>query len=276
VIHERAFAKVNLILHVGAPRADGMHPLCSLLASIELADQVTLEPADRDEVVCPPVAGVNLAARALAAFREVVPDGLPAVSVRIEKHIPVAAGLAGGSADAAAVLRAANELAGQPLDLDGLRALGTSLGADVPAQVEPRHALLTGVGERVEPARLPPFALVLVPASEGLDTGAVYAELDRLRAWRDRLDPARVRGLASSTNLHRLAGAVENDLERATLSLRPQLEGTLEALRAAGALSAAITGSGPTAFGVFEDDDSAHRAAAGIEGAIATRTRKTE
>jgi 4-diphosphocytidyl-2-C-methyl-D-erythritol kinase len=273
VIREQAFAKVNLVLHVGSQRADGLHPLCSLVASLELADELTVEEAEHDQILCPGVEGDNLARRALAAFREAAPGELPPLRVRIDKRVPVAAGLGGGSADAAAVLRAANERAGAPLDSDALRALGAGLGSDVPSMVEPRHALVGGAGELIEPLGLPAAAVVLVPATRGLLTRDVYAELDRLDAGREQLDAERLRALADAP-LAELARAVENDLQRAALSLRPELARTLAGLGAAGALAAAISGSGPTAFGLFETAAAAERAAAAIPDAIVTRTRE--
>ena len=118
---------------------------------------------------------------------------LPPLRVTIEKRIPVAAGLGGGSADAAAVLRAANELAGRPLDADGLRALGAAVGADVPSQVEPRHALVTGAGEVVEPVELPPMTLLLRAGRRRASTADVYAQADALGTTRPSLDPDQVR-----------------------------------------------------------------------------------
>ena len=275
-VRETAPAKANLVLHVGPRRADGLHELCSLFAPLELADELTFEPspsAARDEVAAAGVSGPNLVATALAAFRAAVPGaGLPPLRVTVEKRIPVAAGLGGGSADAAAALRAANELTGRPLGADELRALGAGLGADVPSQVEPRGWLVSGAGERLEPVELPEMTLVLVPAAEGLATGAVYAEADRIGSARARLDPAALRSLARRP-LGELARALENDLEPAALSLRPELEQTLERLRAAGAFAARITGSGPTAFGVFESDRTAEQAAALIPGALVTALR---
>ena len=120
------------------------------------------------------MAGPNLAAAAIAAYRARVPE-LPALHVRIDKRIPVAAGLAGGSADAAAVLRAADRIAGAALGAAQLRELAAGLGSDVPSQVEPAHALVQGVGEIVEAIELPPLAAVLVPQAQGLATAAVYA-----------------------------------------------------------------------------------------------------
>jgi 4-diphosphocytidyl-2-C-methyl-D-erythritol kinase len=262
VIRERAPAKVNLLLHVGPTRPDGLHELCSLFASIDLADEVTVEPAAEDAVECAGVAGPNLAAAAVALFRAEAAPELPPLRVRIDKRIPVAAGLGGGSADAAAVLRAANDLAGAPLDGDSLRALGARLGADVPSQVEPRHALVTGAGERVEPVELAPMTLLLLPDDEGLATADVYRQADSLGTTRAELDPDHVRELAARP-LFELAAVLENDLEGAAVSLRPELADRMDSLREAGALTARVTGSGPTVFGVFRSGE-----APDLEGAV--------
>jgi 4-diphosphocytidyl-2-C-methyl-D-erythritol kinase len=250
VVRELAPAKVNLVLQVGPRRADGLHELCSIFASLDLCDELEFEEAERDEVVCSGVEGPNLVSAALAAFRERVP-GLPPLRATVWKRIPVAAGLGGGSADA----------------------LGAAIGADVPSQVEPRHALVTGAGEGVEPLELPEMTLVLVPAGEGLSTAAVYAEADRIPSTRPRLDPDALRRLAAAP-LAALARGLENDLEAAALSLRPELATTLGALREAGALAARITGSGPTAFGVFESDAEAGEAAALLSDALVIPLRQ--
>lgn len=280
MITELAPAKLNLVLRVGAPGADGLHPLCSLFASIDLCDELVLRErggGEEDVVTCPGVTGENLAARALAAFRERA--GLPAMDLRIEKRIPVAAGLGGGSADAAATLRAANRLAGEPLAAAELRELAEDLGSDVPSQVEPGHALVQGVGNHVEPIDLLPLHAVLVPAEPGLSSAEVYAELDRLRGsptappGSAALDPAPLRVLAAGPP-GELATALSNDLEPAALSLRPELADTLEALRAAGAPAAAVSGSGPTCFALFERRDAAQRAAAAVPGAIVVGLRR--
>jgi 4-diphosphocytidyl-2-C-methyl-D-erythritol kinase len=273
---ERAPAKLNLVLHVGRPRPDGLHPLCSLFASIDLEDELELErlrDGGRDVVECPGVEAPNLAQAALAALRERLgPGALPPLRVVIRKRIPVAAGLGGGSADAAAVLRAGNRIAGEPLGAGELRELAAGLGSDVPSQVEPRHALVQGTGEAVEAIELPALTALLVPATEGLSTAAVYAELDRLRGWRERLDADALRGLAQGSP-EQLAGSLGNDLQPAALSLRPELEDTLSALRGAGALGAAVSGSGPTCFGLFAADADAERAAAGLPASLTARLR---
>jgi 4-diphosphocytidyl-2-C-methyl-D-erythritol kinase len=266
VIRESAPAKVNLVLQVGDVRDDGLHELCSLFASLELADELTIEPlafGDTDQIVCPGVEGPNLAAGAIAELRATLDGDLPPLRVTIDKRIPVAAGLGGGSADAAAVLRGANQIAGAPLDNQALRAIGARIGADVPSQIEPRHALVTGAGEHVEPLDLPAMALVLVPRDQGLSTADVYRAADQIGSTRARLDPDGLRALAHAPLLD-LAAALENDLEPAALHLCPDLAAQLDALRHAGALAARVTGSGPTTFGVFPDRASAEQAAAAL------------
>lgn len=284
LIEESAPAKINLVLQVGPVADGGLHEVASLFASIDLADEVAVSPAPAapDEVICPGVEEPNLAAAAIEAFREAA-GSLPPLYVAIEKRIPVAAGLGGGSADAAAVLRAANRIAGEPLDAGELRAVGAKLGSDVPSQIEPGHAIVTGIGERVEPVELPSLPLVLVPSERGLSTAGVFAEADRIGATRERVDVGAIRAVAdrlaagagphapaASDSTHDLAAALENDLARAALSLRPELEETLAAVRDSGALAAQITGSGPTVFGVYADRAAAHQAAELVPGAIVT------
>jgi 4-diphosphocytidyl-2-C-methyl-D-erythritol kinase len=256
----QAPAKLNLCLYLGRRREDGLHELCSLFEPLALADRIEVGEADRDEVICPGVEGGNLAARALATLRERGWDG-PTLGIEIEKRIPVAAGLGGGSADAAAVLRLA---AGEVANLESIAA---ELGADVPSQLNPALALVRGAGERIE--RLPeptPHAVVLLPDGGGLGTAAVFAEADRLGLGRDA---AELDALAE--RLRHVAGAgasplayhepLVNDLEPAARSLRPRIGDALDALRAVGAPHAALTGSGPTAFGLFESLAAAHAAA---------------
>ena len=164
----RAPAKLNLCLYVGGRREDGLHELRSLFCPLLLSDRIEvaeLEEGEADEVVCPAVDGPNLVAVALEAMRARGWSG-PPLRVEIEKRIPVAAGLGGGSADAAAVLRLA---AGELGDLDGIAA---GLGADVPSQLDPAFALVGGAGEVVEPLPAPgEFAVVLIPDDPGLSVG---------------------------------------------------------------------------------------------------------
>jgi len=269
-VEERAFAKLNLILNVGRRRVDGLHPLGSVFASIELHDDVRVQEAEVDGVDCAGIDGPNLATAAVAALRRRVPE-LPPLRVQIDKRIPVAAGLGGGSADAAAVLRAANRIAGDPLDVAALRELGAELGSDVPSQIDPRHALVSGVGEVVEPIELPEFAALLVPQSRGLATADVYAEFDRLGGGRREIDLTALRSLAREMCL---LPVLSNDLQPAALALRPELSPVLASLRGAGSLGALVSGSGPSCFALFEDRAAAEAAAARFGGALVTSLRR--
>jgi 4-diphosphocytidyl-2C-methyl-D-erythritol kinase len=184
--------------------------------------------------------------------------------VEVEKRIPVAAGLGGGSADSAAVLRLARG------ELGGLRAVAASVGADVPSQLQPRPCVVTGAGEVVEP--IPPPAehgVVLIPQTMGLTTADVYAEADRLgqnrgdaelESIRRKLRDAVIEG-ASPLSYPEL---LVNDLQAAAISLRPEIEDALSALTGAGAEHAMVTGSGPTAFGLFATRAAADEAAAAL------------
>lgn len=262
-------AKLNLCLYLGAPREDGLHELCSLFEPLALADLIEVTPAERDQVICPGVEGENLAARALAGLRE-RDWGHEALRIEIEKRVPVAAGLGGGSGDAAAILRLA---AGEVADLPQLAA---ELGADVPSQLRPSLALVRGAGERIESLPDPvEHAVVLLPGGGGLSTAAVFAEADRLGLGRSAVEldelAARLREAAG-------AGAsplaypelLVNDLTDAALSLRPDIGEALQALRETGAPVAILSGSGPTAVGLFPDLAAAKTAAESLarDGAI--------
>jgi 4-diphosphocytidyl-2-C-methyl-D-erythritol kinase len=261
----RAPAKLNLCLYVGARRDDGLHELRSLFCPLALADRITIEPSegDADEVVCPGVEGPNLVAVALEALRARGWEHDP-VRVEIEKRIPVAAGLAGGSADAAAVMR---HLAA---DRDDLDAIAAALGADVPSQLHPSLALVAGAGERIEEMPAPAeFAVVLIPFEAGLGAGEVYAEADRVGEGRDVAELEEISGrlraaAARGTSPLSYPELLVNDLQGAALSLRPEIAEALAALEEAGAAVAAVAGSGPTAFGLCEDIAAADRVAASL------------
>jgi 4-diphosphocytidyl-2-C-methyl-D-erythritol kinase len=257
-------AKLNLCLYLGGRREDGLHELCSLFEPLALADLIEVTPAEHDEVICPGVEGENLAARALVALRERGWEREP-MRIVIEKRVPVAAGLGGGSGDAAAVLRLA---AGEVADLPELAA---ELGADVPSQLRPALALVRGAGERVEPLPEPAeHAAVLLPGGGGLSTAAVFAEADRLGLGRAQGELDELAG-----PLREAAGAgasplsypelLVNDLAPAALALRPDIGAAMDALRAAGAPLAILSGSGPTAVGLFGDLASARSAAEALD-----------
>jgi 4-diphosphocytidyl-2-C-methyl-D-erythritol kinase len=291
-------AKLNLGLYLGKPREDGLHELCSLFEPLALADLLRITEAERDEVICPGVEGDNLAARALRELRERGWDA-PPLRIEIEKRTPVAAGLGGGSADAAAVLRLASgdstaeqfwSQANEKCSASGhfssqdnekspatpgvvadLPAIAAELGADVPSQLRPALALVRGAGERVEPLPAPAeHAALLLPSGGGLSTKDVFDEADRLGLGReeDALD-------AIADELRAAAGAgasplayvdlIVNDLEPAAVSLRPDIGDALEALRTTGAPAVFLSGSGPTAVALFSSLGEAERAAAELD-----------
>ncbi|HTZ85496.1 MAG TPA: hypothetical protein VMB05_02415 [Solirubrobacteraceae bacterium] len=266
-------AKVNLGLFVGPTRAsDGRHELVTVMQSISLADELTLAPASggalTDELDCPTLPGPpeeNLAWRALSAFRAATGWDTSPLRLSVRKSIPIAAGLGGGSADAAAALRLAHAASG--LGDEGLlRELGAQLGADVPAQVTPGRWLATGAGELLKslPDPLPALDLLVLPSTERLSTAAVYGAADGLGLARESDELARVREqLAGSLALGApLPGAREllhNDLQQAALSLLPEVGEALAAVSDAGAEHALVSGSGPTVLGLFGHANAAGR-----------------
>lgn len=257
----RAPAKLNLCLYLGPPREDGLHELRSLFCPLALSDRIEIRSSedDSDEVVCGGIEGPNLAATALAALRARGWHG-PPLRVEIDKRIPVAAGLGGGSADAAAVLRIADG------EVGSLEQVALELGADVPSQIHPSFALVGGAGERVEPLPAPGhFGAVLIPFEVGLRAGDVYAEADRMGLARSREGleaiESRLRDAAGEGRSPLdYADLLVNDLEPAALSLRPEIAEALEALEASGAAAVFVTGSGPTAVGLYTDIVAADRA----------------
>jgi 4-diphosphocytidyl-2-C-methyl-D-erythritol kinase len=253
----RAPGKVNLCLFIGAPRSDGLHPLVSVVQPVSVADELTLTPgAERDAVVCPAVEGDNLAARALAEFRAATGWEGPPLTLTIDKRVPVAAGMGGGSSDAAAALRLASAAAGTPIP----GGVGMRLGADVPALLHGGRVLMAGAGERVEALPPPaPFGLVVVPLPAELSTAAVYREFDALG------------GARSTDQLAALEAAAEwpsvNDLQDAARRLCPAIDPALDAVRGAGARHTMVAGSGPTVYGVLDTLEAAERVAQHLRAA---------
>lgn len=254
----RAPAKVNLCLRLGPLRPDGYHRVTTLIQAVDLYDELDLEPSDQTVVEGFP--GDTLVTAALDALGETR-------RVRLEKHIPVAAGLGGGSSDAAAVLRA---LRGERTPNE-LHELARAIGTDVPFFLSGAETgFCTGRGDRVH--ALPDFprghAFVIVPAAGGLSTRDVYAAAMPNPAFR-AVEGELVRRMHTVRRPDDVAALMANDLEAAALGLRPDVSETLAALRAAGALGALVAGSGPTAFGLFPHRESAEEAASGIPGALA-------
>ncbi|GAA1053587.1 4-(cytidine 5'-diphospho)-2-C-methyl-D-erythritol kinase [Dietzia natronolimnaea] len=289
-------AKINLHLGVGDLRADGFHDLLTVYRAVDLWERVTValvdgDDADDDEVVVTgpgadqvPTGRTNLAARAVDLLRsEAGTDAR--LSIRIVKGVPVAGGMAGGSADAAAALVATDRLLGLGLGRAALEERAARLGSDVPFCVRGGTALGTGRGETLAPllhARAEQH-LVVALADGGLSTPVVFAELDRLRG-----EPGGARELPRAGGVEplvealagddpaRVAGVLANDLEPAALSLMPALRRTLRAGAEAGALHGMVSGSGPTCLFFCADREQAISVAAEVsETGVAREVRLT-
>ncbi len=286
----RAPAKVNVHLAVGPLRSDGFHELRTVYLAVSLFDTVTVRPGDGLSLTVTgegttgsgadavPTDRRNLVWRAAELLAEQA--GVPAdAAITIDKSIPAAAGLAGGSADAAAALVALDALWGTHATRGELTALAARLGSDVPFSLLGGVALGSGRGEQLSPvlARRR-WDWVLGIAGEGLSTPAVYAELDRLRAAGRVPDgaelsaPDPVIAALRSGPVPALAAALGNDLQPPAVSLRPDLRRALRAATSAGAVGALVSGSGPTVAALAEDEDSAVRLTAALAGEGVYRT----
>ncbi|MFJ3615320.1 4-(cytidine 5'-diphospho)-2-C-methyl-D-erythritol kinase [Streptomyces hydrogenans] len=279
----RVPAKVNVQLAVGPARPDGFHDLANVFLAVSLYDEVTATPADTLTITCEgpdadrvPLDRTNLAARAaelLAARHGLSPD----VHLHIRKAIPVAGGMAGGSADGAAALLACDALWGLDSPREALLEICAELGSDVPFSLVGGAALGVGRGERLTGLSVAgPFHWVFAVADGGLSTPAVYAEFDRLTP--DAAPPAASPALLdalSTGDTTALAATLVNDLQPAAVSLRPSLAATLRAGLDAGALAALVSGSGPTTAFLVKDPDAATAVAAALRASGTCRTTHT-
>ncbi|MSO48133.1 MAG: 4-(cytidine 5'-diphospho)-2-C-methyl-D-erythritol kinase [Thermoleophilia bacterium] len=254
----RACAKVNLVLRVGAKRPDGYHELVTLIARVSLADVLLIDTATQTTVTCPGLPGGDtLVTRALELLCEAAgyDEGF---TVHIDKRIPHGAGLGGGSADAAAVLRFANDLLPTPLIPSELARIAALIGSDVPALLHDEATLARGRGEHVEVlGELPRAYLVLAHPGQPLATRDVYA------AYRpdDRPLP---RTVALPTTLDELVNVIENDLAVPAEQLEPACRAIRDELMFAGALAATVSGSGSAVFGIFPTEEEAETASANL------------
>ena len=279
-VRVRAPAKINLHLSVGDVRPDGYHDLVTVFHAVDLADELTIATADRHVVRTDPPTGVpvgakNLAGLAARLLAKRTGAGGP-VAIDITKQIPVAGGMAGGSADAAAALVGCAALWGLDIGRADLAQIGAELGADVPFALTGGTAVGTGRGDLLSPvlARMP-LHWVLALAEDGLSTPGVFAELDRLRAETDPPRVGPVTGMLAalaSGDPATVAGALGNDLQAAAISLQPGLRRTMRAGVAAGALAGVVSGSGPTVALLCADAESAGGVAAELAGSGTCRT----
>lgn len=267
MITEFAPAKINLALHVTGQRRDGYHLLDSLVVFADIGDRLTLVPCAAPGIsltvkgpqarALSGPAGENLVLKAAALFR----PGKGA-ELTLHKELPVAAGLGGGSSDAAAALRALARAWRQPLPApEALRALG----ADVPVCLLAESARMRGIGERLEPLALPPFGLVLINPRIALETGAVFAALAEKQNPALPEPPSR---FASAETLASYLRHTRNDLEAPAIREVPEIGTALAALAAApGCLLARMSGSGASSFGLFPDLTTAQTAGRALQKA---------
>jgi 4-diphosphocytidyl-2-C-methyl-D-erythritol kinase len=284
----RVPAKINLQLAVGPLRPDGYHGLVTVFHAVSLFDDVTAARAESDTVTVTgkdanlvPANADNLALRAVSALRDHTANH-GGVSVTIKKRIPVAGGMAGGSADAAAALVACNELWDTGLSQAELCAIGSQVGSDVAFAVIGETAVGQGRGEQLTPVKTAAatYHWVLALADGHLSTPKVFQELDRQRQSKKMPDPALSAELMhalSAGDPARLGKSLTNDLQEPALTLFPALRKTLEAGIEAGALGALVSGSGPTCFFVTASASDATTladalSAAGVCRSVATAT----
>ncbi len=267
---QRAYAKINIGLDVLRRRADGYHEVKMIMQTVDIYDELVLERRkepgielrmDNSEL---PSGGDNLICRAAdLLFREKkITEG---VNISLTKRIPIAAGMAGGSADAAAALRGLNELFDMGYSLKELQALGVGLGADIPYCLAGGTMLSEGIGEILTPLPAPPAAhLVIAKPDVNVSTAFVYGNLhaDRL-AWHPDID-GMIAALQKG-DLDGITGRLGNVLETVTVKAHPVIEQIRELLRKQGAENALMSGSGPTVFGIFKEKETAARAAEAVE-----------
>lgn len=269
-IRRDAHAKVNLFLRVISTREDGYHEIESLVVPISLADRIVVRPAEelRVEIVGEPAlspGGLNLALVAALALADACAEAGGAL-VEIEKRIPVAGGLGGGSADAAATLLALNELWGCEVDAATLEQIGERVGSDVPAMLFRESVLMGGRGERLAPAEVPPFHWVLIRLGFGVRSPDAYRWWDEDGGGTGP-DPDALLAAATAGDAEALGPLLFNDLERHVAARHPEIGEAARGLIESGALGAIMSGSGSSVIGLARDEAHARELAAGFERA---------
>lgn len=270
---KKAYAKVNLVLDVLRRRPDGYHDVKMIMQNLDIFDLLTFtvdeESRDRKIVISTnkegiPTDGRNLIYKAIELmFDEYNIEG--AIHIHLEKNIPVEAGMAGGSTDCAATIRAVNELFDLNLDMETLMGIGVKLGADVPYCILAQTALSEGIGEILTPVKSLPHCYVLVVKPPvGVSTKMVYTNL-RANELEHHPDVDGMVLALEEENVDKVATLMENVLETVTVSLYPEIENIKNIMKEKGALNALMSGSGPTVFGLFKDEEVAKNTASYIE-----------
>lgn len=261
----KAYAKINLTLDISGRRADGYHEIETIMHTISLCDIVTVKPSRRAGVLLRcnlpyvPCDQRNIAYQAALLFFEAL-GRRGAVSIDLRKRIPVGAGMAGGSADAAAVLRLLNQGYGRPFSLEKLKKIGLRLGADVPFCLEGGCRLACGIGEILSPASpLPDCALAVVKPRFSISTKKLYEKIDQA-PLQGRPDTSAMLEALAQGDLAQIGRLLANAMEGAALPERPQIEEIRQALLASGALGARMTGSGSAVYGIFAQEHQARTA----------------
>ncbi len=271
-----AQAKINWALDILSRRDDGYHEMDMLMQKIAMSDEIRFETARwttlsvNGRLIAN--AGKNLIVRAANLLNEYMGEKR-GVRITLAKHIPVRAGLGGGSADCAAALVALNDLWGFKLPVKTLKKLALSLGADVPYCMENDFCRVRGIGEDVQTLEnAPKIPLVVACVSPGLSTQAVFANFDEAGDLPLRVPMERLHGYLSSGDFRAADEISGNALERAAIRLLPAVADTIEQMRACGSIYTRMSGSGSAVFGVFETAERAKEAAQRIAGAVATET----
>ena len=271
-------AKVNLFLHVGAPADDGYHPLCSLMVFADVGDQVAMEPGEGRLTVHGPSASElgresdNLIIQAVRAFVAELGRPMSELAFALDKQLPVASGLGGGSSDAGAALRLIRDVFAPGFDDARLEAVAAGLGADGVACLWGRPVLAQGRGERLSPAPgLPLMDAVLVNPGVGVSTSAVYRAFDAAGRFGDVEPPPLPEAFESVEEVAAWLSIMSNDLEAAAVSVEPEIDAVLATLREEPeVLLARVSGSGGTCFALCPDDFSAETLAERIEAIAPT------
>ncbi len=276
---ERANAKINAYLNIHSRREDGYHNIVSIMQTVSLCDLVTvdLQPAPQSSITLSvsgnaelPADCRNLAWRAAECFLQHT-HLTAAVQITVQKHIPMSAGLAGGSADASAVLRALNRLCGEPLSTDKLCEIGLTLGADVPFCIRGGAMLATGVGEKLKRiAEMPPCTLVVAMGDEGISTPRAYAALDeKYGFFEDRFANTdmvdEMIDLWKNDALAASCSCFFNIFEEAIPKENADVHTIKRLMNEGGAVRSMMSGSGPSVFGVFQTQSEAEAACASLQ-----------
>ncbi|HLA51123.1 MAG TPA: 4-(cytidine 5'-diphospho)-2-C-methyl-D-erythritol kinase [Thermodesulfobacteriota bacterium] len=267
-------AKINLFLKVLRKRDDGYHDIVSVMQPISLYDEILIEMENGSDIIVScdnanvPCDRTNLAYRAAVEFFRTTGINRR-LSITIKKNIPVAAGLGGGSSNAAAVLRALNEITSQNISTDNLIEIGAGIGSDVPFFIVGKSCIARGRGESLEPIELPKFWYILINPGFPVSTQWAYQNLNLTKSNEDiNIALLKVSLEDHVVGIRQWQGLLANDLEEVTIGKHPEIKEIKDAMSAVGATGALMSGSGPTVFGIFPDKDKAEEAFGLLKGAF--------